>query len=73
MTALPIPPFPDNHRIEHDSPNSINVDSDGPGDNTIRPCRPERRAFLEADREKLRRWQTGEAQPEPPSEGQGAA
>jgi hypothetical protein len=30
---------------------------DGPGDTTVRPCRPERLAFLMAEREKLRRWQ----------------
>jgi hypothetical protein len=42
----PLPPYPD----------SVNVDSDGPGDNTIRPCSPERRAFLERERELLRRW-----------------
>jgi hypothetical protein len=32
------------------------LDLDQPGDNTVRPCRPERRAALEAEREKLRRW-----------------
>jgi hypothetical protein len=34
----------------------VEVDSDEPGDNTIRPCRPERRAILEKVRELLRRW-----------------
>jgi tetratricopeptide (TPR) repeat protein len=33
------------------------VDSDGPGDNTYRPGRPERRALLEKEREQRRLWQ----------------
>ena len=37
-------------------PIPLNVDSDEPGDNTIRPCRPERRALLEKERELLNRW-----------------
>jgi len=37
-------------------PHCIDIDFDGPGDNTIRPCPPERRASLEAYREKLRQW-----------------
>jgi hypothetical protein len=30
---------------------------DGPGDTTVRPCRPERLAFLMAEAEKIARWQ----------------
>jgi len=58
MNALPIPPDdrPNDFRVESASPDVIDVSSDGPGDNTIRPCRPERRAALEAERELLRRW-----------------
>ncbi len=29
---------------------------DGPGDTTVRPSRPEFRAFLEAERDKIRKW-----------------
>jgi tetratricopeptide (TPR) repeat protein len=46
MTVDPLPSPPDD----------LVIDADGPGDNTHRPCRPERRALLEAEREKLRRW-----------------
>jgi hypothetical protein len=42
---MPIPPPSDD--------DSVTVDSDGPGDNTRRPCRPERRALLEKERELL--------------------
>ena len=41
-------------------PEYFNVDSDGPGDNTIRPCRPELRSILEREREILRRYGTAE-------------
>ena len=37
---------------------------DGPGDTTVRPCRPELRPLLEAEREKLRKY--GALPPEPP-------
>jgi hypothetical protein len=50
-------------------PAEVDIDSDEPGDNTIRPCRPELRAALEAEREKLRRWRALKNSPaqEPPA------
>lgn len=41
------------------------LDSDGPGDNTHKPCRPERRVLLEQEYEKLLRW-GGAQQTDPP-------
>jgi hypothetical protein len=55
--------FPDDHTPNDvpqdcDSCDAVNLEMDGPEDNTTRPCRPERRAFLEAERDKLIRWGT---------------
>src|SRR5437899_900348 len=69
MNPHPGPPSPEDaprsFRPECDSPNAVNFDFDGPVDNTIRPCRPERRAALEAERELLRRWAEHERTPRP--------
>jgi hypothetical protein len=40
-----------------DSRDCVNLIIDGPGDTTVRPCRPELLPFLMAEREKLARWQ----------------
>jgi hypothetical protein len=47
---------------------------DGPGDTTVRPAPPELRKHLEAEREKIRRWQEQQAQdkPKPPDSDQNA-
>jgi hypothetical protein len=44
------------------------IESDGPGDTTVRPCSPERRAFLMAERERIERWQKW-LREQQPSEG----
>lgn len=41
---------------ESHSRDSVIVIADGPVDNEIRPCRPERLAFLKAESEKLKRY-----------------
>jgi hypothetical protein len=46
----------DNLPPESGCPEVIDIVAQGAGDNTIRPCRPERRAALEAERDLLRRW-----------------
>jgi hypothetical protein len=45
------------------SPNSVNITIDGPGDSTVRPCRPEHLAQLMAERDKIARWQHLSKQP----------
>lgn len=49
MNSLPIQPPPDGL--------DLIVDSDEPGDTTIRPVRPARLAALENEREAIRRWE----------------
>src|SRR5258708_1890754 len=71
MNPLPVPPSPedrsDDLRVNSTGPNVIDFTADGPGDNTIRPCRAERRAALEAERELLRQWEgTMNIRPVPP-------
>jgi hypothetical protein len=39
-----------------DSHGTIDLFLDGPGDTTVRPCRPELRNSAEAERAKLLRW-----------------
>jgi len=40
----------------YDSGDCVNVVFEGPGDNTIRPCRPEMLEHLKAEREKILKW-----------------
>jgi hypothetical protein len=50
-----------------DSRDCVIIFSDGPGDTTVRPCRPELLPYLLAERERLARW--GEQiQRKPPSD-----
>jgi hypothetical protein len=58
MIRFPDDQTPNDGLPECDSRDAVNLDIAGPEDNTIRPCRPERRAFLEAERQKLIRWGT---------------
>ncbi len=54
MNPLAIPPSLDNL--------VVNFDSDEPGDNAIRPCRPERRSILEKERQTLNGGTTHDGQ-----------
>lgn len=45
-----------------DSWDCVDLVYDGPGDNTVRPVRPELRALAIAEREKIMRWQAFAAQ-----------
>ena len=45
-----------NPESSFDSRDCVNLIIDGPGDTTVRPCRPELLPFLMAEREKLARW-----------------
>ena len=40
-----------------DSRDCLIIYDDGPGDTTVRPCRPELLPYLLAEREKIARWE----------------
>jgi hypothetical protein len=61
------PEVPPSHPGGFDSRDCLVLIDDGPGDTTVRPCRPERLPILMAEREKILRWQNQLDQPEPPA------
>ncbi len=53
---LPNSPQPSRDPGKSYSTNCIDLVLDGPGDNTVRPCRPSMLAFIQAERDKIARW-----------------
>jgi hypothetical protein len=53
--SSPDPVFQDS-MTGFESRNCVNLIIDGPGDTTVRPCRPEHLAQLMAERDKIFRW-----------------